>query len=460
MVNKCKLLQNKIKAHSTDYLYPTENDITNINTHSWFDIKVRKQNSLFDDTCTTNIIFDNVDHDGFYTKEIIIYPTDKQKIILDKWFNCYILMYNTTTKYFKKCKFDKVTPILNITKLKKMFAEEKNNISKWSHLEFKIPLKNSKMNSKMNKNNEVKYKTENIHVDKHLLDYAINDATNRYKSCITNKKNGNIIHFRLRYLKMSKPNKILKIEKLAFKESGFYIRALGTIMICGIKEFQYIKNIITTATLRYENNNYKLLVKYKVPDLSDKNEYANKKGTISIDPGVRTWLTGYSNNKIVEINTQSDIIRKKLKQIDSIMERKDLQTKQNKIQNKKYTKIKNKIKDCQWKTIQYLVKNYKEIIIGNMSTKKIGETDIAKMTKRIANMYSLYQFKQRLKYKCKYTNTKYKEQDEAFTTQCCSNCSYRKKDIGSEKIYNCKKCGKIMDRDINSAINIMIAAHQ
>lgn len=355
-------------------------------------------------------------------------------------------MYNYVTNYFKKCRFNKTTPVFNITKLKALFSEEKKNISKWSTLEFDIPNTKTKQSKK-----------QLVTVSMHLLDYAINDAVNRFESCLTNFKNGHIKHFRLRYLKMSKPNKIMKIEKLAFQRTGFYTRSLGSEMKCNIDNFNYVGNIITVATLKYENNNFKLLIKYKVANKSNQEQYLEKTNTIAFDPGVRVFLTGYSNKGSVEISTDQNKIKDKLQQIDSIMNKKKFtDKKKNKLKNKKYEKIKNRTKDCHWKIIKYITENYKNVIIGNLSTKKIGELDSKnKMTKRIANMYSLYKFKERLKYKTKYTNTNYKETDEAYTTQCCSNCCYRHEDIGSNKIFSCPKCGLVIGRDLNSSKNMI-----
>ena len=42
------------------------------------------------------------------------------------------------------------------------------------------------------------------------------------------------------------------------------------------------------------------------------------------------------------------------------------------------------------------------------------------------------------------------------TTKLCSNCGSRKEDITlSDRIYKCDNCGLIIDRDLNSAINIL-----
>ena len=133
---------------------------------------------------------------------------------------------------------------------------------------------------------------------------------------------------------------------------------------------------------------------------------------------------------------------------------------QKKEKNKKLhnKKIKNYINELHWKTINYLTKNYEIIFIGNMSSKKIisNENHLNKMTKRITQAYSFYKFKERLKYKCFTTNTKYKLVDESYTSKICSNCGSVNEELGNKKIFNCSICKIVMDRDTNGSRNILL----
>jgi len=46
--------------------------------------------------------------------------------------------------------------------------------------------------------------------------------------------------------------------------------------------------------------------------------------------------------------------------------------------------------------------------------------------------------------------------NEYRTSKCCSNCGNLKNDLGSNKEYNCEKCLKKYDRDVNASKNILI----
>jgi IS605 OrfB family transposase len=336
------------------------------------------------------------------------------------------------------CRFNKQKVIFSITKLKKILLDDKNEIHKWS----KLTINNKE-----------------IYVDKHLLDYAINDSINRYKSCLSNLRNGHIKYFRLRYLKFNKENKIFKMEKLAVKEKGFFTSSLGKIMKSDKKNFNYLKNWYTMMIVQYQSKTkeFNLLIKYPT---SFKQQKINNEDTKAIiDMGVRKFGALLSNNKFAIIgNNMKKRLTPLLKNIDKINKSTTL-TKANKLKlvRKKYTKIHNLVEDVHWKAINYLTNNFGTILIGNWSTKKSNEDGkVDKMTKRFANIYRIYSFKQKLKYKCKYLGIKYKEVDEAYTSKCCCKCGMYKKDLGGNEIYNCKKCNVKKDRDLNSTIDIAI----
>ena len=446
---KKELLQNKIKSYHTVLINPDNNTIQkNINiNNNLCDVNIFEQQELFKNI---NLTSDKLENDGFRTKKIKLFLNEDQKKVILTWMKAYTLMYNNVNNYFKSNFFVKQKSLMSIKQLKAYFSDIKEKI-----------IDDTKTRILYNNNPKI------VNVDKHLLDYAINDSLNRYKSCLTNLKNQNIKHFRLRYLKIGRANRIIKIEKLAFTKNGFYPRALGNIVKCEVKNFNYKANINTTATLQYQSKTkeFCLLLKYKSPVLTNKEPFFSKTKIISIDPGIRPLFNGYANDHILKIGTiSSDIIHKKLCKIDRINKfGKMSQSNKQKIINKKYDKIKNMVTDSQWKIIKYLTETYAHIVIGNFSTetmgeKKNGQNTICKMTKRIGNMFKMFQFKQKLKYKSQLTNTKFTEIDEAYTSKCCSQCGTCKNDLGSNKIYKCNNCGLVIDRDINGAKNIFIKA--
>jgi transposase len=41
--------------------------------------------------------------------------------------------------------------------------------------------------------------------------------------------------------------------------------------------------------------------------------------------------------------------------------------------------------------------------------------------------------------------------NEKYTSKMCSNCGNYNENLGTNKIYNCKNCKNIIDRDINGS---------
>ena len=46
--------------------------------------------------------------------------------------------------------------------------------------------------------------------------------------------------------------------------------------------------------------------------------------------------------------------------------------------------------------------------------------------------------------------------DERYTSKMCSLCGWINNKLGSDKIYNCKECKLMLDRDVNGARNIFL----
>ena len=133
-------------------------------------------------------------------------------------------------------------------------------------------------------------------------------------------------------------------------------------------------------------------------------------------------------------------------------------TRKSKKVKKLHAKIKNQRKDSHHKISSALVKTYTHIYIGNVSSKKLGKTNLAK---------SVYdagwsQLKSMLQYKSQWTGSRYEELNEAYSTQSCSCCGARTGPKGRRDLvireWKCI-CGAAHDRDINSAKNILACGH-
>ena len=181
------------------------------------------------------------------------------------------------------------------------------------------------------------------------------------------------------------------------------------------------------------------------------------------DLGSRTFATCITKHKTLEIgtNTQDTIIKYFIKK-DKIMKnreiKKEIKKKNEKIINKK---IKNLVEDLHWKTIKIITDTADTIIIGDIHSKNIVEQKkLNRMIKRVMQSLSYYKFKQRLEYKCLHKNKILCKPNEWMTSQMCSCCGNIHKKLGSKKIFECHTCKIVLDRDINSSINMYIKSVQ
>ena len=149
-------------------------------------------------------------------------------------------------------------------------------------------------------------------VQSHILDAAIKSACASYKSCLTNFKRGNIRHFRIRYKRFNSRTMEIEVEKTSFRNSSPLrkILELGSIKYDGeLFNLDDIINIHKSACkIHYDRstNKYTLLVATKI---KPKNPHNYRNEIISMDPGIRTFMTGISDCEVVKLgNNVSDKI--------------------------------------------------------------------------------------------------------------------------------------------------------
>ncbi len=387
-----------------------------INTNSWFDI-LESDNILEND-----IIVDN--GTVLRSNKICIYPDQKQKEILLKWCDVYRYTYNQTIKYIRENPDTKI----NFIGLRKTMKNVlKSNITMWNNiLNSKIPI--------------------------HTLDNAIKDVCKAYKSAFSNKKNGNINKFVLKYKKMSNLRQTITLESQSFtdKYNSFCIRVLGKY----IKSDEKISSS-KDSKLMYNkglNKFYLYIPKEKVK----KKDKRNKNKWCSLDPGSRTFLSGYDENRVFKIcNNGKNKLEPKIEKLEKI----DKYVGRRKPYFKMQNKINNIIDDLHWKSINYLCKNYNHIIVGKLSTTDVVNKEtssLSKLNKKILYKLSHFKFRERLIAKCEEYNIKYDIVDESYTTKTCGKCGEINNNIKSDKIFNCDKCKIKIDRDFNGARNIII----
>ena len=109
-----------------------------------------------------------------------------------------------------------------------------------------------------------------------------------------------------------------------------------------------------------------------------------------------------------------------------------------------------------------MVENYGAIFIGDVSSKKLAKTKMAKSV--LDAGWGI--LKTQLKYKAIARSVVFEEVNEKYTTQICSGCGEisgnspkGRAGLGIRE-WICCECGAIHDRDINAAKNILALGHE
>jgi putative transposase len=442
----------KIQIPYLEFLHKkNENKRQKIDTQSWFKIRTRKTCTIhLDPDMNTNITDEDTTRQ---TINVILHPTKEQHNILQRWYKSYILMYNAAIKYIKNQYNQNKKYKINFYNLRSSLIDEKNQIIEDSQVDY------------------IEYDTK---IKSHFLDYATKTACANYKSALTNLKKGNIRHFRIRYWRHNKFNKMMDIELQYFKNGSFCERIFGAFKAeydGQPFDLELIQSKYKVGCkLNYDSNTgvYNMYIPVKVKIEDNK----NPKKFISLDPGIRTFMTGLSEDEVISVgNNISSKIKSYLRRIDKISKFKisdnDIPPKllKNSYSDIKVIKkiklyrrkIKNLVTDLHWKTIKYLTNTYRHILVGDMSTRGITSNNrIPKIVKRIAYCLEFYKFRQRLEYKCNLKRIGYLVVDEKYTSKMCSLCGWVDDHLDDAKVFNCKKCGLKLGRDENGARNIFL----
>jgi len=425
-----KKIREQVLLHKDDLVVPKEYLLTNnkgmckklskIDQNTWFSLE--KSDLFKNDFKLENP--KGLLKDKILCRKIKLKLAKDQKFKLDIWFKACTQMYNESIVYIKKTK---------CTAKRKVRTELKE------------------IRDDIKRNSGVMLGKREIKIYTHTLDSMIGLACTNYKSAFTNLRNKNITHFRIRRWKFN-TNKIIKLEHQCLnKPKATFYKLFGNLKTYYDGKEYDLTTIDKECVLKYnvQSNEYYLFI--PVDKIAERSE--NRSNLICIDPGLRTFLSGVSNNHILEIgnNIQSKIKRKYL-DIDELKKRKINGKKKKKILLRLRRKLKNLKDELHWKSINYLVKNYDNILIGDLNSKgtvKRGGV-LQPMSKRMMYFYSFFQFKTRLKDKCEQYGCTLNIIDEVYTSKMCSSCGNIKTDLGGNKTYNCTNCNLSIDRDRNS----------
>ncbi|TWH50478.1 RNA-guided endonuclease InsQ/TnpB family protein [Dulcicalothrix desertica] len=192
---------------------------------------------------------------------------------------------------------------------------------------------------------------------------------------------------------------------------------------------------------------------------------------IALDPGVRTFITGFDGSDFSEFgNGDFNKIAKLCSHLDKLKSRHDksvgrnfkrLRYKLRQAMERIRTRIKNLRSECHKQVASYLAKNYDVIVLPTFETSEMvvkKKRKLKNKTARAMMTWAFYQFSQTLEHLCNRYGSKLVRITEEYTSKTCTKCGHVHRKLGSSKNFKCPNCGYEIDRDFNGAVGIFLKA--
>lgn len=410
--------------------------------------KIRQDNQLTQNSqmissqLSTSIPVDKWVKEGtvLRSRRLRIYPTQKQKTVLKKWFHTARFVYNKGLEGIIKNK-EKI----NFYDLRNKYVTQKHRGSD-------------------EKNEFVKDWETNTPKD--VRAGSLRDLTKAYKTAFSSLKNGSISKFNLNYRSKKNGFQSLEIPKTSLswdKESKKEIHMfkkykLGPIKISNelkkSKQFSNELNFKYDCRLKINQYNEWYLI---IPEDVTKRKTSNR-GKCALDPGSRKFQTIYSPFESTKITVNKDLIKKVRKKIAVYQQLRSSKSikkfKMSRGIRKTWKKYIHLLDDLHFQTCNYLTKNYQDIFLPQFESQEMVKKLNPTTSFNILNLQH-YKFKERLRSKCEQRGCNLIDCTEEYTSKTCTHCGVLN-NVGSSEIYKCNSCKLEIDRDVNGSRNIYL----
>jgi putative transposase len=268
-------------------------------------------------------------------------------------------------------------------------------------------------------------------------------------------KDGKIKKCKFRSRKDTKQS--LYIPKTAIKDCGIYYTILGQSKLKEALPKDFSDGRLTLAYGEY----YVIISEEVQPSLAD-----NQGRVVALDPGVRTFMTFFSEQSYGWLGNDSNLCIQKIcfkldKLISKMSKAPSAQKRRfRKAANRLKAKIQHMVKELHHKTAKFLVNQFDVILLPSFETSQMVSKSRRKIrSKTVRQMLTLshYQFKKHLEWKAwESGKVALTMVNEAYTSKTVSWTGEVKKIGGSRIIKDAD--GNRMNRDLNGARGIFLRA--
>lgn len=267
-----------------------------------------------------------------------------------------------------------------------------------------------------------------------------------------------------KFRRFRRSSKTIKFQKSNWSNNCFYPRQTQGLTYRATEELP--AQMPTNPSLNYQNGRWYICYAYEVPK-----DDLGITDAIALDPGVRTFLTGYDGQKFLEFG-KGDFgrIARLCKHLDNLISKrvtsrghklKHYRYKLRKAERQLRSKIKDLVDELHKKVASYLTQHYGIIFLPTFETSQMVNRirrRIGSKTARAMLTWAHFRFKQTLKHQASQRGCIVVDVTEEYTSKTCSKCGHVHTRLGGNKIFKCPECGHQVGRDYNGAFNIMLKA--
>ena len=120
-------------------------------------------------------------------------------------------------------------------------------------------------------------------------------------------------------------------------------------------------------------------------------------------------------------------------------------------------KVKYLTDEIHWKAAAFLCGNFDTVLLPEFgAAAMLKKRGLSSRTKRDMQAWAHGRFRERMLHKARETRTRVVVCGEAYTSKTCGHCGWQHDRLGSSKTFVCGQCGKVFDRDVNAARNVLL----
>ncbi len=351
-----------------------------------------------------------------------LYPTDSQKIIIEKTFGSTRFIYNTFLTERNKSKVTVSEQIKELTYLKNKY-EWLKEVDSYALLTATYNLEDA-FKKYYSGYGYPKYRKKGVNER-----YKVNNSINSYYGSTYES------------IRLDLQNKIIILPNLY------------EVKIRGYRNLKAIPGKIKSAVISKDADKY--FVSVLLEEQFTK-PIVNINNVIGLDLGIKDFITTSDGEKI---KNEIKINAKRLKGLQKGLSRCVYGSKNYNKTKLKIQRLNLKIRNARKHMIHTVTNN----ILNNYDLIAVESLDITKMYQvhnvaKYLNQVPIREFLRVLKYKADWQGKKIVEIDKYYpSSQICNRCDYKEPKVKNLDIrtWTCEKCGSIHDRDINASINVM-----